>query len=79
MDGYEVRIYYSADDECYVAQIVELIGCAADGATPEEALMNLREVKNAWIQAVEENSFPIPPPRHPVREARKARKLAAIS
>ncbi len=28
MDGYEVKVYYSPDDDCYVAQIVEFIGCA---------------------------------------------------
>ena len=31
MDGYEVKVYYSEEDGCYVAQIVEFIGCAADG------------------------------------------------
>ncbi len=69
MDGYEVKVYYSADDGCYVAEIVEMIGCAADGPTPEEALANLREVKTVWMQAVTENGYAVPPPRHASRQA----------
>lgn len=64
MDGYEVKVYYSPDDDCYVAQIVEFIGCAVDGPTPEAALANLRLAKADWIRAVLENGYPIPPPRH---------------
>lgn len=45
MDGYEVKVYYSADDECYVAQVVEFIGCAVDGPTPEIALARLHDAK----------------------------------
>ncbi len=69
-----MKVYYSADDECYVAEIVEWIGCAADGPTPEEALANLREVKAVWMRAVTENGYAVPPPRH---AARKAAALAA--
>jgi len=64
MDGYEVRVHYSADDECYVAEIVEFVGGVADGPTPEEALTNLRELKEVWMRAVVENGYAIPPPRH---------------
>jgi len=75
MDGYEVKVYYSPNDECYVAEIVEFIGCAADGATPEEALANLRELKAVWMRAVVENGYAGPPPRRAV-EAQE-RQLAA--
>ncbi len=64
MDGYEVKVYYSPNDDCYVAQIVEFVGCAADGDTPEEALESLRELKDIWIKTVQENGYPVPPPRH---------------
>ncbi len=63
MDGYEVRVYYSPNDECYVAEIVEFIGCAADGTTPEDALANLRELKAVWVRAVTENGYAVPLPR----------------
>ena len=81
MDGYEGKVYYSPDDECYVAQIVEFIGCATDGPTPEEALANLRELKEIWIRTVTENGYPIPPPRYasPVMSAaaKEVQELAA--
>lgn len=63
MDSYEVKVYYSPQDQCYVAQIVEFIGCASDGETPEEALTNLHAAKADWILAVLSNGYPIPPPR----------------
>jgi len=75
MDGYEVKVYYSPNDECYVAEIVEFIGCAADGATPEEALANLRELKAVWMRAVVENGYAVPPPRRAV--VAQERQLAA--
>jgi predicted RNase H-like HicB family nuclease len=64
MDGYEVRVSYSSNDDCYVAELVEFVGCAVDGPTPEAALANLREAKEAWIKDVSASGFPIPMPRH---------------
>lgn len=63
MDGYEVKVWYSYDDKRYVAEIVELPGCAADGSTPEEALVALREVKAAWIAAAVSMGHQVPEPR----------------
>jgi len=39
---YEIIIYWSDDDEAYVAEVPELPGCAADGATYKQALANER-------------------------------------
>ncbi len=64
MDGYEVSLYYSPDDDCYVARIMEFIGCTVDGQTPEEALTNLRAAKADWIRIVIENGYSVPPPRY---------------
>ncbi len=64
MDGYEVKVYYSPDDECYVAQVVEFVGCAVDGPTPEIALARLHEAKEDWLRIVRENGCPVPPPRY---------------
>ena len=68
MDGYEVKVYYDADDQCCVAQIVEFVGCAVDGATPEEALAKLRSAKEAWIADVRSMGHLIPAPRYALRE-----------
>jgi len=64
MDGYEVKVYYSPGDECYVAQIVEFVGCAVDGPTPEIALARLHGAKTDWMRIVRENGNPVPPPRY---------------
>ena len=68
MDGYEVKVYWSENDECYVAQIVEFVGCVVDGPTPEIALANLRQFAEVWKAGVRENGFPIPKPRHAPRQ-----------
>jgi predicted RNase H-like HicB family nuclease len=64
MDGYEVKVYYSPNDECYVAQVVEFVGCAVDGPTPEIALERLREAKADWIRILKEKGSSVPAPRY---------------
>lgn len=60
---YEVIIYWSADDEAYVAEVPELPGCAADGATYEAALANVRVVIDEWIETAHRLGRVIPEPR----------------
>ena len=64
MDGYDVRSYYSTDDEVYVAQIDRLPGCAADGESRDEALANLAVLKAEWIAQVSARGHLVPAPRH---------------
>ena len=47
---YEVIIYWSADDEAFIAEVPELPGCAADGQTPQDALANVELVAREWIE-----------------------------
>ena len=60
---YEVIIYWSADDGAFVAEMPELPGCAADGATPAEALANVQVVGYEWIDTARELGRPMPEPR----------------
>jgi predicted RNase H-like HicB family nuclease len=60
---YEVIIYWSAEDEAFVAEVPELPGCAADGATHAEALANVETVVAEWIETARELDRPIPEPR----------------
>jgi predicted RNase H-like HicB family nuclease len=51
---YEVVIYWSRDDEAFLAEVPELPGCAADGTTPQEALANVHVVAQEWIETARE-------------------------
>lgn len=60
---YEVIIYWSEDDQAYIAEIPELPGCAADGATSADALANVQQIAREWIETAREIGRPIPEPR----------------
>ena len=60
---YEIIIYWSADDEAYVAEVPELPGCMADGRTYQEALTQAERVICEWIEIAKELGRPIPEPR----------------
>ena len=60
---YEVILYWSADDEAFIAEVPELPGCAADGSTYQEALSNVEIVIEEWIQTAKELGRPVPEPK----------------
>jgi len=60
---YEVIIYWSAEDDAFIAEVPELPGCAADGPTYEAALANVRIIINEWIETAQELGRSIPEPR----------------
>ena len=60
---YEVIIYWSAEDESFIAEVPELPGCAADGPTYETALANVRVVIDEWIETARDLGRAIPEPR----------------
>ena len=63
MDKYEVIIFWSAEDEAFVAEVPELPGCMAHGATQEEALANAKAAENLWLDTAKEFGDPIPAPK----------------
>lgn len=60
---YEVIIYWSDEDQAFIAEAPELPGCAADGATYQEAISNVEMVIAEWIETAEELGRPIPEPK----------------
>ena len=60
---YELIIYWSRADECFVVEVPELPGCMADGTTYEEAVANARTVIQEWIETANSLNRPIPEPR----------------
>jgi predicted RNase H-like HicB family nuclease len=60
---YEVIIYWSREDETFVAEVPELPGCAADGRTYREALGNAEKVIEEWIETARDLGRSIPEPK----------------
>ena len=60
---YEVIIYWSDEDQAFIAEAPELPGCAADGKTYREALANVEVVIQEWIETAKELGRPIPAPK----------------
>jgi predicted RNase H-like HicB family nuclease len=63
MIRYEVIIYWSNEDNAFIAEVPELAGCMADGATYQEALANAETIIEEWIETARELGRPIPEPR----------------
>jgi predicted RNase H-like HicB family nuclease len=63
MSKYEIIIYWSKDDEAYIAEVPELPGCMADGSTYQEALANAEVVIDEWIETARGLGRTIPEPR----------------
>ena len=63
MTKYEVIIYWSQEDDAYVAEVPQLAGCAAHGGSQEEALRNAQGAIGLWIETAQEFGDPIPEPK----------------
>ncbi len=63
MTKYEIILYWSSEDNGFIAEVPELSGCAADGATRQEALANVEVVIAEWLETARELGRPIPEPR----------------
>ena len=60
---YEIIIFWSEEDQSYVAEVPELPGCMADGPTYQDALANAEQIIREWIETASELGRPIPKPR----------------
>lgn len=63
MYKYEIIIYWSSEDEAFVAEMPELPGCMAHGSTPEEALQHAKEAIQLWMDTAREFGDRIPEPK----------------
>ena len=64
MKDYHINVFYSEEDESYVADIPDLRYCSAFGATPMEALTAVMEARDAWLAAAAQQGKPIPEPKY---------------
>ena len=63
MDKYEIIIYWSEEDQAFIAEAPELPGCMAHGDTHDVALVNIKEAMELWIKTAMEFKDPIPKPK----------------
>lgn len=63
MYKYETIIYWSEEDQVFIAEVPELPGCAAHGMSQDEALSNAKEAIQLWLDTVREFDDPVPEPK----------------
>ncbi len=63
MIRYELIIYWSDEDQAFIAEVPELPGCMADGASYQEALANVETIIQEWIETARELGRPVPEPK----------------
>ncbi len=63
MHKYEIIIYWSDEDDAFIAEVPELPGCAADGDTADAALANCQEAIELWISTAKEFGRSVPEPK----------------
>ena len=60
---YEIIIFWSDEDQAYIAEVPELPGCASDGATYKQALTNVETIIGEWIDTARELGRSVPEPK----------------
>ena len=60
---YEIILYWSEEDNAYIAEVPEVPGCAADGASYSEAIRNAEVVIDEWVATAMEVDWPVPEPK----------------
>jgi len=62
MTDYHINVFYSQEDEGYIADVPDLPHCTAFGETPEQALAEVLKAKAAWIEAAQAEGRTVPAP-----------------
>jgi predicted RNase H-like HicB family nuclease len=60
---YEIILYWSNEDSCFIAEVPELRGCMAHGNRQEDALKEIQSAIDLWIETALEDGIQIPEPK----------------
>lgn len=60
--SYPIQLVYDQEEDDWEAQILDLPGCMSDGATPNEAVENVRDAQLSWIDVCIEDGYEVPLP-----------------
>ena len=63
MNKYEIIIYWSEEDQAFIAEVPELPGCMAHGVSHDAALRNIKDAMQLWLKTAKEFGDPIPQPK----------------
>ena len=63
MTHYEIVLYWSEEDNAFIAEVPELPGCMADGPNRRDAVANAERIIDEWIQTAQSLGRPIPSPK----------------
>lgn len=64
MSDYHINVFYSDEDDGYIADIPDLEACSAFGSTPQEALAEVLRAKEAWLAAARDRGQSVPEPQY---------------
>ena len=64
MKDYHINIFYSSEDQGYIADIPDLRFCSACGETPDAALAEVLKAREAWVESARAHGKPVPRPRY---------------
>ena len=64
MRDYHINVFWSDEDGGYIADIPDLFGCSAFGSTPDRAVAEVKQAKEAWLAAARGLGRPTPEPRY---------------
>ena len=71
---YHINLFWSDEDDCWIADVPDLRPCSAHGATPEEAAARVQDAIEGWLAVARDSGYPIPAARY--RPANYAAKVA---
>lgn len=60
---YHINLFWSDEDECWIADVPDLRPCSSHGDTPTEALANIRDAVQGRLEVARDKGFEIPEPR----------------
>ena len=75
---YLIRVFWSDEDGCYVAEVPELHGCSGLGRTPEQALQEAQTSIQNWLCVAKKEGVPIPKPLGARKSARLNLRLPEV-
>lgn len=57
---YHINLFWSSEDDCWIADVPDLKPCSAHGDTREEAIRNIQDAIEGWLEVARDKGFPIP-------------------